>query len=124
MMHIPRDLVHLDLAPRYPTDHRGVAGQVRNVAGEPARAMNRDRLRDVAGVIDDLDLARLDDMEFEVSLADREERFSIPVRFHRGRRTPAQFGDLGFVQGREGNRLKIMLGHSYSTSENGNPLAL
>ncbi len=85
---------------------------MRNIAGESARAMDRERLRRVAGVIDDLDLARLDDMEFEVSLTDRKECLPIPVRFRRGLKAPAQFGDLGFLQRGEGNGLKIMFGHS------------
>jgi hypothetical protein len=55
-------------------------------------------------------------MEFEISLADREQRLSIPVRLHRGRGTPAQLSDLVVIERREGNGLKIMVRHSYPLS--------
>jgi hypothetical protein len=87
---------------------------MRNIAGEPAGAVDRDGLRDVAGVINDFDLTRLDDMELEVSVADREECFSIPIGFRRDLETLAQFGDLGLIERREGNGLKIMFRHSNS----------
>lgn len=86
---------------------------MRNIAGEPARVMDRHGLRGVPGVVDDLHLARFDDMEFQVALADREQCLPVPVGYHRGLETPAQFGDLGLVERRESNRLKIMFRHSW-----------
>ena len=55
------------------------AGQMRDVAGELARGMVRDRLRPIARMVDDLDLARLDDKKVYVPLAYREQCFSVPV---------------------------------------------
>ena len=64
-----RDLVHLAVAPGDGADDRRRAGQVRDVAGELARPMHGERLRLVAGEIDDLDLARLDDEKVRVAIA-------------------------------------------------------
>ena len=48
------------------------AREVRDIAGELPFAVNHDRLRRVTRVVDDLDLARLDDEELEIALADGE----------------------------------------------------
>ena len=85
---------------------------MRNVAGEAAGAMHGDGLRGVAGVIDDVDLARLNHMEFEVALPDRKQRVTIPVRSDRRLCTRAEFRDLGLVEGRKRNGLKILFGHN------------
>jgi hypothetical protein len=74
--------------------------------------MDRDRLRLLAGVIDDLDLTRLDDMEFEVAVADRKQRLPVPIPLgcRAGTATAAELGDLGLVECRKGNGLKIVFG--------------
>jgi hypothetical protein len=61
-------------------------------------------LRRITGVVDDLDLARLDDKELEVALAGGEERLPVPVQLGRRGGTFSQFGDLGFGKSRESYR--------------------
>src|SRR5206468_1926441 len=66
---LARDLEHLAAAPGNGADDGFSAGQVRDLAGELALAMDRDPLRLIAGIIDDFDLARLHDEELHVVLA-------------------------------------------------------
>ncbi len=106
---VPRDFVHFAIASSHGADDGRKAGEVRNVAGELAFAMNRDRLWLLARVVDDLDLAQLDDEEFEVAVADRKQRLPIPVHLGSGGRAMSQLGDLGLVKGREGDGLETML---------------
>src|SRR5262249_3282751 len=65
-----------------------------------------------ARMIDDLDLARLDDEELEVAVADGEQRLPVRVRPGHGGRAAAQPGDLGLVEGREGDGLEVVFGHA------------
>ena len=83
-------------------------------SGELALAMDRDRLRLVARVIDDLDLTRLDDEEFEVTVADRKERLPVPVHLGRGGGALGELANLGFVKRRKRDGLKVVFGHNYS----------
>ena len=114
---LPRNLVHLAIATGDGANHPRIAGQVRDVAGELALPMDRDCLRFVAGVIDDLDLARLDDEEVEVAVADRKERLPVPIQLKRGAGATGQFGDLGLVERRKGDRLKVVFGHTYFSAQ-------
>ena len=84
---------------------------MRDIAGERALTVDGDRPRHIAGVIDDLDLTRSDDMEFKVAVADGEECFSITVEMRRRVSTAAEFRDLSVVERRKGNGLKVVFGH-------------
>ena len=90
---IARHHVHLGVAAGDRADHRRIAGQMRHVTGELAFAVDRDGLRLVAGIIDDFHLAGLDDEEFEVAVADREQRLSVAVRLRRDAAATAQIVD-------------------------------
>ena len=84
-----------------------------------ALAVDRDRLRLVAGVVDDLDLAGLDDEELEVAVADREQRLPVPVQPGRGIGATSQLLDLGLIEGRECDRKKIALVHKNFSGDKG-----
>src|SRR5437667_462587 len=90
---IARHLVHLGVAAGDRADHRRIAGQMRHVTGELAFAVDRDGLRLIAGMIHDLHLAGLDDEEFEVAVADREQRLPVAVRLRRDTAATAQIVD-------------------------------
>ena len=76
---VGRYLVDFAIAAGDGADDRRAAGQLRHVAGELAGPVDRDGLRLLAGFVHDLDLARLDDEELEVAVADLEELFPIRV---------------------------------------------
>ena len=115
IQHLPQgvsgDFVHLAVAARDRADDGRKASQMRDVAGKLAWTMDCERLRRVAGIVDDLDLARLDNEEFEVPLADRDERFPIPVPPGLDRGATGELRDLGLLENREGDGLEIVLGH-------------
>lgn len=77
--------------------------------------MDRKCLRFVAGVIDDLDLARLDDEKVEVAVADRKECLPVPIKLWCGGGAIGQSSDLGLIKRRNGDRLKVVFGHNYSS---------
>ena len=52
------------------------ARQVRHVSGELSRRVDRNRLRRIAGFVQDLDFARLDDEECEIPVAHLEQLLS------------------------------------------------
>src|SRR5207249_9457757 len=114
---IARHLVYFGVAAGDRADHRRIAGQMRHVAGELALAVDRDGLRVVAGIIDDFHLAGLDDEEFEVAVADREQRLPVAVRLRRDTAATAQIVDERLIEGREGDGMKIVFGHGYFTSQ-------
>src|SRR2546430_9541692 len=88
---------------------------MRHVTGELAFEVDRDGLRLVAGMIHDLHLAGLDDEEFEVAVADREQRLPVAVGLRRDTAAAAQVIDEWLIQGREGDRMQIVFGHGYCT---------
>ena len=53
---------------------------MRDVAGELSGPVDRDGFRRLPGFVDDLDLARLDDEELEVAVADLEELLAVRKR--------------------------------------------
>src|SRR5712692_8446042 len=77
--------------------------------------MDHDRLRLVAGVIDDLDLTRLDDVELEVAIAHRDECLPVPIQLLGGVGATLELADLGVVERRESNGLKGLFGHGAIT---------
>src|SRR5206468_4506162 len=97
--------------------HRRIAGQMRHVTGELAFEVDRDGLRFIAGMIHDLHLAGLDDEKFEVAVADREQRLPVAVRLRRDTAATAQIVDERLLEGREGDGMKIVFGHDYSSSQ-------
>ena len=72
------DFVHLTIGARYAADNGREPGQMRDVAGELARMMDRDRLRLVARVVYNLDLPRFHDEEINVQVACPKKHFSLP----------------------------------------------
>ena len=96
---VARDLVHLAIAARDGADDGREAGHMRDIAGELARAMDRDRLRLVARIIHDLDLARLHDEEVHVAVADRKKRLPVPEQLRLGMGAAGQLTDLRLIQG-------------------------
>lgn len=82
---------------------------MRDVAGELPGPEDCDER--VAGGISDLDLARLDDEELEVTIADLEERLAGPVLLERRPGAPAQLRHLRLVERGEGGSLQVVLGH-------------
>src|SRR5215216_5961958 len=85
---------------------------MRDVAGEPALAMDRDHLWLVARMIHDLDLTRPDDEEFEVAIADRKERLPVPIQLRRGTGATSDFADLTVVERRKSDGLEVVFGHN------------
>ncbi len=106
------DLDDLAPAPRDGADERRGARQVGDFAGKFARAVNGDPPRLVARRVDDLDLARLDDEEPRVAVADGEQRLPVVKRPADGRRTSGQPGDLRRVERREGDGTEVVFGHA------------
>src|SRR6476620_128714 len=74
--------------------------------------MHVDRLRLVARGINDLDLARLYDVEVDVEVANRKKRLTILEVLRLGAATCGQSTDLRFIQGRECNGKEILFTHS------------
>ena len=108
---VPRDLVHLTVAAGDGADDGRQAGQMRDVAGELSLAMDRDRLRLVAGVVHDLDLARLHDEEVHVAVANRKQLLPVPKQLRLGMGARRQVTDLRLIQSRECHRLKVLFIH-------------
>ncbi len=75
---IVRDLEDVALAPGDAAEDRRAPGQLGHLAGELPGPEGRDDLRLIAGVVDDLDLAGLDDVEVAVAL--RRLRRASPRR--------------------------------------------
>jgi hypothetical protein len=102
-------------------DDRRVAGQVGHVAGERPGPVDRERLRRVAGLVQDLDRAGLDDVEVEVAVAGLEE--PLPVSKALGGRAGAapQRGELGLVERGEGDGAQVRLGHVRASSGDDGP---
>ena len=65
-----------------------------HVAGKTPRVMNRDRLRFLARLVDDLDLAGLDDEEFEITIAGPEKGLSGAKLLRRGAGMTPELRDL------------------------------
>ena len=84
---------------------------MRDIAGELAFAVNRERFRRVAGIVEDLDLARLDDEEFENAIANRDEGFPVAAMSRRDRCAVGNLGDLVLIENRKGDGLKCVFGH-------------
>ena len=74
--------------------------------------MHVDRLRLVARGIQDLDLARLDDVEIDVEVANLKKDLPILEVLRLGAATCGQFMDLRLIQGRECNGKEILFTHS------------
>src|SRR5436309_3024569 len=87
------------------------------IMGVSAFVVDRDGLRLVAGIIDDFHLAGLDDEEFEVAVADREQRLPVAVGLRRDTAAAAQVVDERLLEGREGDGMKVVFGHGYSSSQ-------
>ena len=100
---VGRHLVDFAIAPGDGADDRRAAGQLRHVAGELPGPVDRDGLRRLAGFVHDLDLARLDDEELEVAVADLEELFPVPVPLELRQGAAPQRGHLGLVELGEGD---------------------
>ena len=117
---IAGDLVDLAVAAGDGGDDRRRAGQVRDVAGELARAVDGDRLRLVAGLVEDLDLAGANDEEFEVAVADLDENVARGMLRDPGAGATAELGDLLVGQRWKGNFVEIELSHGpwYTLSQN------
>jgi hypothetical protein len=71
---------------------------VRHVAGELSGPQHRDRLRHLAGLVHDIDLAGLDDEELEIALEDTNEGLPGPELLERRSRASAERGHLRFVE--------------------------
>ncbi len=71
---------------------------MRDIAREPAFAMRNQDSRLIAGIVDDLNFARLDDEEFHVAVTELDERFPILVMLRRQRGTIGDLRDLGLIQ--------------------------
>jgi hypothetical protein len=91
---VARDLRRLALAPGHGADDRGAPGEMRDVTGELALPVDRDRLRTFAGMLEDLNLPGLDDEELEVPVADRDEDLPIPKRPRNGSGPCLELADL------------------------------
>ena len=65
-----------------------------------------DRLRRVAGVVDDLDLARLDDEELEQTITDVDEGFTIAISFRGYRCAVRQVGNLVLIEDRKSDGME------------------
>src|SRR5207253_886654 len=92
------------------------AGHLPHVAGELAGVVDRDGLRPLAGLVHDLDLARFDDEESGVAVAGREEPFLGVELAELRQGAAAQRGELGFGEPREGDSVKVVLGHPATSS--------
>src|SRR5215470_11096740 len=75
--------------------------------------MYDDSFRRVTGVVDDLDIARLDDEELEIPLACREENLPVAIELRSGSGAASQVGDLVFVQRGESYGLETVFNHNF-----------
>src|SRR5262245_3285239 len=82
-----------------------------DVTGELALPMDRDRLRLLAGVIEDLDFTGLDYKELEIPVADRDEDLPVPKRPRHGARARLELPNLRVREGGEGDGLERLFGH-------------
>jgi hypothetical protein len=84
---------------------------MRHVARELAGPVDRDSLRHLAGFVQDLDLAGLNDEELKVPVADLEELFPSLVPFQYCTRASPQRSDMALVECGEGDGPQIVLSH-------------
>src|SRR2546427_9382459 len=82
-----------------------------HVPGELAASEHRQDLRRLARLVQDLDLAGLDDEELEVALADLDELVSGPIALQRRAGAAAQRGHLGVAESGRGHGVQVALGH-------------
>src|SRR5580658_6464469 len=85
---------------------------MRDIACELAPAVNHDRPRFVAGMIEDLDLTRLDDEEFESPVANRNKGLTVLATSWQQCRALSGLRNLSVVKNRKGNRMKGVLCHT------------
>src|ERR1700704_3041063 len=89
--------IHFAIRLRDRANQFRATGQMPDVAGEAARAENPDRLRLIAGYIDDVDLTRLHDIEFRIAIARSKQCLSGTKLFRRRTCIATQFRDLLFA---------------------------
>ena len=87
---------------------------MRDVARELTRAVGGDGFRRIARIIENLDLARLNDEELEGAIADRDEHLAVRAMSRRNRGAFRQLRDLVIIENREGDGVERMFGHNYS----------
>jgi len=86
---------------------------MRDVARELAFTVGRDGLRRVAGIVEDLDLARLDDVELENAIANRDECLAISAMSRRDGGAIGKLGDLVRIENRKGNGMECVFDVCY-----------
>jgi hypothetical protein len=94
-------------------DDRRHAREVGDFTREPTLSVNDDRLKFVAGIVDNLDLTGPDDEEFENPVADCNESVTVPVASGQELGALARLFYLSVVENREGDGMKSELCHVY-----------
>ena len=92
-----------------------------DVACELAFPVDDDRLRRVAGIVEDFNLARLNTEKLEQTITDVDEDFTIAIVFRGDVRAVGKLRNLVRIQDRKGDGLQSMFGHgglAYSCSPN------
>ena len=84
---------------------------MRDFARKLALPVNRDRLRLIAGIVEDLNFPRLDDEKLERAIANCNQRFAIAVTFRRKRSAIRRLGDLRLIENRIGNGMESVFSH-------------
>ncbi len=83
--------------------------------------MNSERLRRLAGIVEDFNLARLNKEKLEQTITDVDEGFIIAILFWGDGGAVGQLGNLVRIQDRKGDGMESMFGHgglAYSCSPN------
>ena len=104
---IVRDGINCSGGPRDAGDDRRPAGQVRHVPGEFASLVQPHQARRVAGQVQDLDRARLDDEHGKIALADAEERLAGREVVFGRTRAVSDIRDLRAGELGKGNSIQI-----------------
>jgi hypothetical protein len=86
---------------------------MRDVACELAFTVSRDSLRRVAGIVEDFDLARLDDVELENAIANRDECLAIAAMSRRDGGAIGKLRDLVLIENRKGDGMECVFDVCY-----------
>src|ERR1700730_531847 len=100
---LSRDLEHLAVASGDSTEDGRGPRPVRDTPCELALIVNCDRLWLVAGIIDDFAFPRFQNKKLQIAIADRDERFTIPVTLRHYGGAIRHLSNLGLIEDWKGN---------------------
>src|SRR5437764_881923 len=104
---VGREFVDFGIAAGVGAGHRRPATDLRQFADERAALVYDDAPRLVARFVNNFDLAREDDVEPRVALAEADQRLAVAIELALGLRALAELGELPVVELRKRGRLLI-----------------